>query len=100
MPKRIPYARAGLPPPRAEEKVERDSFYASKTWRVLRAAFLAANPLCAECLKKNLVTEARIVHHVIERLKAPHRALDWDNLESICDACHTAEHQRRKKGNT
>jgi 5-methylcytosine-specific restriction protein A len=104
MPKRIPYActnplrpRRPRPPDRREAKKERDAFYASVRWRRLRAAHLASHPLCEVCLRDDKLTEATAVHHVRERLEAPHLALDPDNLESICDACHTAEHNERRR---
>ena len=58
-------------------------------WQVLRAWWLRHNPLCVMCQKKNKVTEATEVDHVI-----PHkgnRALFWDrdNLQSLCKECHS-----------
>lgn len=57
-------------------------------WRVERKRFLSAHPLCVECLKKNRLTAATVVDHII-----PHRGdmeLFWDrnNWQSLCKAHH------------
>lgn len=104
MPHRIPYvrlpgqrAKRPKPPDRRAAKKERDKFYASLAWRRLRAAHLAANPLCEPCLAQDKLVEATIVHHVKERLDAPDEAFDSDNLQSICSPCHTAHHKKLKQ---
>ena len=58
-------------------------------WLKLRKRKLAADPLCERCEKKGYTTEATQVHHIVSfhGLDDPLR-LDWDNLESICEACH------------
>jgi 5-methylcytosine-specific restriction endonuclease McrA len=79
-----------------DKKRERDAFYSSKAWIWLRDAFLAANPLCGRCEAKGLTVIARVVHHIKERLKFPELALDWDNLEGLCNPCHSTEHAKRR----
>ena len=60
-------------------------------WLKLRAAKLAADPLCEDCLKQGRTQEAHEVHHIeaFEGLWDPLR-LDWDNLASLCRPCHRA----------
>jgi 5-methylcytosine-specific restriction endonuclease McrA len=100
MPDRIPFFKPA-PLGKTQAEAERAKFYNSAAWLRLRAAFLLANPLCAECGKRGLVVEARIVHHVEERLRRPDLALDRSNLESLCPRCHTAHHARlRAKGDS
>ena len=94
MPRRVPFFR----PPgqadaskcyaRTESRRKDNSFYSSAPWRKLRAAFLASNPLCVDCLKQGRTTAAEHVHHVQERKLRPDLALDWDNLEALCEPCH------------
>ncbi len=74
----------------AERKADK-AFYKSLVWKALRAAFLAVNPLCADCYKRGRVTPANHVHHVIDRKVRPDLALEWTNLESTCRACHNAK---------
>jgi 5-methylcytosine-specific restriction endonuclease McrA len=99
MPQRIPYAPVGpRRPSRKADQRERAAFYNRNRWKRLRAAHLAANPICESCLEAGKVTEATIVHHVKERLDAPHLAYDQDNLKSICDFHHTQLHSRSRSG--
>jgi 5-methylcytosine-specific restriction protein A len=66
------------------------AWYHTPRWRKLRKAFLAANPLCRECLGRGIVTRATEVHH-----KQPHKgdeSLFWDsdNWDVLCKPCHDA----------
>lgn len=66
-------------------------------WRVARAAYLAANPLCVYCQADGRVTAADVVNH-----KIPHRgdqALFWDrsNWESLCKRHHDSDAQMAEK---
>ncbi len=58
-------------------------------WQAARRVFLMANPLCVECLKKGIITQATDVDHII-----PHkgdRSLFWDqsNWQALCHSCHS-----------
>ena len=69
-------------------------------WLKLRAAKLAADPLCEFCLamRPEVVTVATQVHHVIPfRAQADPMRLDWDNLRSVCVACHAKQTGKRGK---
>lgn len=93
MPRRIPtYRPPGAPSPEQERARRKRSkaFYCSAAWRKLRAAFVAQNPLCVDCLKANRVTATEHVHHVVDRKVRPDLELDWDNLMALCQACHKA----------
>ena len=75
------------------------SFYGSQAWLRLRAWVLASEPLCRECLRLKAVRAATVVDHIIDRRKAPDRALDPTNLQPLCKSCHdrktAREHWRR-----
>lgn len=72
---------------------ERKAFYHSQAWLRTREAVLARdNHLCQRCLRQGYVTPANTVHHIEELEEAPERALDIDNLESVCPACHNLLH--------
>jgi 5-methylcytosine-specific restriction protein A len=99
MPRRIPTFRPRTPPhPRGKGPLyeyqrgrqEDKNFYCSSAWLRLRASFLASFPLCRPCKAKGVTKAAEHVHHVRPRKTHPDLALDWDNLESICQACHNA----------
>ncbi len=68
------------------------AFYSSATWRRLSRAFLLSkNYICERCGQS-----AEITHH--RRYLTPWNvndadvALNPDNLEALCMACHNAEH--------
>ena len=83
----------------AKDKVE---IYNSREWRELRIQKLRANPLCEVCEREGIVTAAHAVHHrhPIEdsTSKAEMRkwAFAWDNLVSVCDACHAKIHKEQR----
>jgi 5-methylcytosine-specific restriction enzyme A len=76
-------------------------WYRTARWQRRRAAHLAANPLCANCLRHGRVTVATVAHH-----KEPHRGDPerfWHGeLESLCDAapwrCHSGDAQSQERG--
>jgi 5-methylcytosine-specific restriction enzyme A len=81
---------------KSESERERAAFYNSDRWRKARLAHLARQPLCQECMRQGRVVEARIVHHIQERLDRPDLAFDRANLESLCSPCHTRGHARKR----
>lgn len=74
---------------------EAHEFYNGQRWQDTRLAYLAANPLCEDCLKTGKVVPGKAVHHIIERVDAPELAYDWDNLESTCNACHNKKRTKK-----
>lgn len=58
-------------------------------WQQLRTAFLSVYPLCVACWVQGKVIAATQVDHIIPFTdKHDGRRLDWDNLQSLCTACH------------
>lgn len=98
VPSRIAYHQIRAPKAVLHDAAEQErDWYSSRAWRACRAAFLAANPLCARCLIEDRLTAATIAHHVQERLQRPDLAFDHDNLEALCSPCHTTHHKSRPK---
>lgn len=66
-----------------------DAFYTTSEWRELRARAIERDS--SRCTVARLLGGACSgdlhVHHVIPRREAPERALDLDNLATVC-ACH------------
>ena len=60
-------------------------------WQKLRDRFAKKFPLCAECLRNGHVTPMKDVHHKIKHDGDVDLLYDWDNLESLCRACHNAK---------
>lgn len=87
----------------AGNRAERQRIYNTKQWKKLSKAYLMMHPWCEECLKAaGKVTPSVHVHHIVsfmtasDELKRLELALDADNLEALCVACHTAKHNKKK----
>lgn len=105
MPKRIPTYRPGPSRQDVSRSYERrqprqqdKNFYSSKPWLTVRREKLSLNPLCESCVKAGRYEPATDVHHVLERRDYPEHALDLDNLESLCKACHGAKRKGQRRG--
>lgn len=66
----------------------------SKTWRSIRAEFLAANPLCVMCELKGLTRMATHLDHV--------DGDSWNNnqgnYQGLCHSCHSTKTNREDGG--
>jgi len=70
-------------------------FYNSKPWKKCREAYKQSKfGLCERCGQPG-----DEVHHKIylspENINDPHVTLNWDNLELLCAACHSKEHNEK-----
>lgn len=68
-------------------------FYQSMAWRNLRAVKIREQPLCEECMKREILTPARVVDHIIPINKGG-SPLDLNNLQSLCNRCHNIKSGR------
>lgn len=68
-------------------------FYQSREWRLVRAAFLRANPLCAACSAAGRVVVAVVVDHV-QPIKTGGARFDRTNHQSLCLSCHNRKTAR------
>lgn len=72
-------------------------FYSSKEWRKVRQLYLSEHPYCERCLRLGLVVPAEHIHHkkyidTPEKVNDPILSLNADNLEALCEPCHSKEH--------
>ena len=65
-------------------------------WRLLSERKRQNDPLCERCADNGRVTPATEVHHIQSIADAPHLRLTWDNLMSVCAACHAEIEQHRR----
>ena len=75
------------------DRYERAPHTASKygrAWHRIRARYVAAHPLCEQCLKEGRITPVEEVHHIIPISQGGTHA--EDNLMSLCQSCHTKIH--------
>jgi 5-methylcytosine-specific restriction protein A len=57
-------------------------------WTELSARYRRKHPLCEECLRQGRTEAAIEVHHKIKVSERPDLVYAWDNLMSVCRACH------------
>jgi cytochrome c556 len=67
--------------------------YNSGGWQEVRNLKRSRTPICEVCQRARAVE----VHHKRSVLEAPHLALDYANLMSVCEACHDQLKQRREQ---
>lgn len=79
-------------------KRERHSFYCRRAWRDLKAATLAAQPLCRACKRAGRITLAQCVDHIEPLAYSPAEALNPDNLQPLCNSCHAKKTRREQRG--
>jgi 5-methylcytosine-specific restriction protein A len=74
--------------------------YSRARWKALRHYQLANHPLCAFCLRREVVEVATVVDHII-----PHKGdvvlfHDPDNLQSLCKRCHDRDKAAEERGSS
>lgn len=63
--------------------------YNTTTWKRLRLAKLAHDPLCTHCALRSIVVQAVAVDHVVSIAKGGNPFPALDGLASLCLACHS-----------
>ena len=66
----------------------RNGFYLSPEWKRKRKEFLDEHPFCASCGRP-----AEVVDHIVP-VRQGGALLDDDNLQSLCQACHSRKSVR------
>lgn len=73
-------------------------FYNSKEWKQCRDGYIDStiDRLCERCGEPG-----DEVHHIIYlapgNINDPYITLSWDNLELLCQSCHSIQHNRKYK---
>lgn len=62
-------------------------------WQRIRNAYARRHPLCEDCLAEGRTTPMEQVHHILPLREGG--ANDWENLRSLCAACHARTHASR-----
>ena len=74
-----------------------DPYYQSKHWKVIRLEALVRDQYkCQECKKKEGLTKADTVDHIIPINQGGGKGLN--NLQSLCKSCH-AKKSATERGN-
>ncbi|UTH15195.1 HNH endonuclease [Macrococcus epidermidis] len=81
------------------KKQKFDWFYKKKAWKKIRLVALERDDhLCQHCFEKyDEMTPADVVHHIVYIEHDIHKALDIDNLISLCHECHNRVHGEDEK---
>lgn len=56
-------------------------------WRIIRCSYIAAHPLCEQCLKDGRMAPAQEVHHILPLSDGGTN--DSSNLMALCKSCHS-----------
>lgn len=73
-----------------------DKRYNLARWQKTRRAYGAKNPLCEVCLGKGITKVKDLVHHIVP-IADGGDWYRWDNLMSLCTACHGIIHGKEHK---
>lgn len=96
-----PHARQALAQRQSADRARKraqGTRYNGARWRKLRAAFLAAHPLCVDCQAQGRVTAAEVVDHKVTWDERPDLAYDEANLQGLCKHHHDVKTATRDGG--
>jgi 5-methylcytosine-specific restriction endonuclease McrA len=71
--------------------------YKTARWQRIRAAQLAAHPLCRYCQEQGRVTAATVCDHAVPHKGNEAAFFDQSNLQSLCSSCHDSTKQSEEK---
>ena len=64
-----------------------------RAWEKIRKLYVQTHPFCEECYKSGVLVPLEHVHHT--KPLSEGGTNDFDNLESLCLACHSRLHGER-----
>ena len=59
------------------------------SWRKARSDFLQKHPLCEDCMKEGIYTQATDLHHRMKAKEHPHLFYDDRYWMPLCHSCHS-----------
>ena len=90
--------------PQSYRKQQRQSMYSKSEYRKLRDWYYQCHPICEDCQRIGLLTEAKDIHHVmspydpnISPAEFYRRLMDENTLVSLCRYHHNLRHGNCKK---
>lgn len=90
--------------PQSYRKQQRQSMYSKTEYRKLRDWYYQCHPLCEDCQRIGLITQARDIHHImspydqnISPAESYRRLMDENNLVALCRYHHNLRHGNCKK---
>jgi 5-methylcytosine-specific restriction endonuclease McrA len=76
-------------------RTEKQKFYTSKEWRLLRQYFLALNPWCIKCKIEGYLVPAVICDHIQDIQDAPELRLEITNIQGLCIFHHNQKTMKK-----
>ena len=73
------------------------SFYGGRQWRRVSKMQLQREPFCADCMPVGFYILAEVADHIIPIRNGGAR-YDFDNLQSLCKACHNRKTFNENRG--
>lgn len=64
-------------------------FYRKSPWLKLREAKIEENPLCELCESVGKTESGKFIDHILNRIMFPDYELEPDNLQTLCERCHS-----------
>lgn len=64
----------------------------TRKWEALRAEFIRLHPLCAFC-----GATSEHVDHIKAHKRNPALFWNWNNLQALCEHCHSSVKQRQER---
>jgi 5-methylcytosine-specific restriction protein A len=82
-----------------DRHIHNNKVYGNTAWRRLRRVKLNANPLCELHLAMipQQIVAASQVDHIIPITKQPELQYVYENLQSLCEICHTKKTREENK---
>lgn len=66
-----------------------DKRWSNENLTGVRDVFIATYPLCHDCEANGITRAAEQVHHKLKVKDHPELRLEWSNLMSLCESCHS-----------
>ncbi|AMW98441.1 HNH endonuclease [Rummeliibacillus stabekisii] len=72
-------------------------FYHSTAWKKVRKlVIMESHGLCVQCYEEGKIVLGRVVDHIIPLKEDWSKALDINNLQYLCQACHNRKTRQGK----
>ena len=91
-----PVKKTYTPKERVQQSWNSTDFnYSSASWIKLRNYARKLHPLCAECVKYDILTPTKIIDH-IKPISKGGEPYDINNLQGLCESCHNSKTRKQQ----
>ena len=82
----------------SKKRVDQVAMYHTPQWRTFRKEQLYRHPLCAACLCKGIVKQAKAVDHVFPWMSLGQDYFHRNIFQSLCTECHSLKTSLEQRG--